>query len=59
MQSLLNRDPSAVLTQLACPILVINGSQNVQVDSSSHLPAIQKALEFGKTRIIRFVKFQK
>ncbi|MBN1271060.1 MAG: alpha/beta hydrolase [Candidatus Aminicenantes bacterium] len=40
-------DPGDVLKKVACPVMAVNGSKDVQVVSSENLPAIIKALEAG------------
>jgi fermentation-respiration switch protein FrsA (DUF1100 family) len=43
----LTYDPAATLRKVACPVLAINGSLDLQVPPAQNLPAIRKALEEG------------
>jgi len=43
----LTYDPATALRQVACPVLAINGSLDLQVPPALNLPAIRKALEAG------------
>ena len=40
-------DPATALRKVACPVLAINGSLDLQVPPAQNLPAIRKALEDG------------
>lgn len=40
----LTHDPTHNLQQLSCPVLVLNGSQDLQVDPDLNIPAIKNAL---------------
>jgi hypothetical protein len=40
-------DPATALRKVACPVLAINGSLDLQVSPAQNLPAIRKALEDG------------
>lgn len=42
MQYFLFYDPAPTLAQVACPVLALNGSKDVQVDSNQNLTAIKK-----------------
>ena len=45
-------DPATALRKLTCPILVLNGSLDLQVPPAQNLPAIRKALEeAGNTHV--------
>ena len=46
-RSFLAYDPATALRQVACPVLAINGSLDLQVPPALNLPAIRKALEAG------------
>jgi uncharacterized protein len=46
-RSLLDYDPTSSLAKLTCPVLVLNGSKDLQVPPEQNLPAIRKALEAG------------
>jgi fermentation-respiration switch protein FrsA (DUF1100 family) len=41
----LNYDPATALRKLTCPVLVLNGSLDLQVPPAQNLPPIRKALE--------------
>jgi fermentation-respiration switch protein FrsA (DUF1100 family) len=43
----LTYDPATALRKVACPVLAINGSLDLQVPPAQNLPAIRKALEEG------------
>ena len=47
MRYFLTYDPATALGKLACPVLAINGSLDLQVPPALNLPAIRKALEAG------------
>jgi fermentation-respiration switch protein FrsA (DUF1100 family) len=47
MRYFLTYDPATALRQVACPVLAINGSLDLQVPPALNLPAIRKALEAG------------
>jgi pimeloyl-ACP methyl ester carboxylesterase len=40
----LTHDPTRDLRQLGCPVLVLNGSKDIQVDPNLNVPAIREAL---------------
>ena len=46
-RGLLQYDPAPTLSQLTCPVLVLNGEKDVQVPPEQNLPPIRKALETG------------
>jgi uncharacterized protein len=46
-RGLLQYDPIPTLSQLTCPVLVLNGEKDVQVPPEQNLPPIRKALEAG------------
>ena len=50
-------EPSAVLQQVKCPVLALNGEKDVQVDPGLNLPAIMSALEKGGNTRFRTVEF--
>jgi fermentation-respiration switch protein FrsA (DUF1100 family) len=41
----LTYDPATALRKLTCPVLVLDGSKDLQVSPAQNLPAIRKALE--------------
>jgi hypothetical protein len=43
----LTYDPATALRKVACPVLAINGSLDLQVTPAQNLPAIREALENG------------
>jgi fermentation-respiration switch protein FrsA (DUF1100 family) len=43
----LTYDPAVTLRKVTCPVLVINGSLDLQVPPAQNLPAIRKALQDG------------
>jgi pimeloyl-ACP methyl ester carboxylesterase len=43
-------DPKPALTKLKCPVLALNGSNDLQVPPSANLPGIIQALEAGENR---------
>jgi hypothetical protein len=49
-RGLLQYDPAPTLSQLTCPVLVLNGEKDVQVPPEQNLPPIRKALETGGTK---------
>jgi len=44
-RGLLDYDPAPTLAKLTCPVLVLNGSKDLQVPPEQNLPPIRKALE--------------
>jgi len=46
-RNFLSYDPATALRQVACPVLAINGSLDLQVPPALNLPAIREALEAG------------
>ena len=46
-RNFLTYDPATALRKIACPVLAINGSLDLQVPPAQNLPAIRKALEIG------------
>lgn len=49
-RDLLDYDPVPTLSKLTCPVLVLNGSKDLQVPPEQNLPPIRKALEAGGNR---------
>jgi fermentation-respiration switch protein FrsA (DUF1100 family) len=43
----LTYDPAVALRQVHCPVLVLNGSKDLQVSATQNLPAIRQALHDG------------
>ncbi|MER3558211.1 MAG: alpha/beta hydrolase, partial [Armatimonadota bacterium] len=43
-------DPAPYLRQVRCPVLVLNGERDLQVDPEQNLPAIERALKEGGNR---------
>lgn len=52
-------DPVPVLKKVKCPVLAINGENDLQVPPSQNLAAIQKALESGGNSDFQIVKLPK
>lgn len=46
-QYFVNYDPAPILEQVACPVLALNGSKDLQVPARENLEAIAAALEAG------------
>lgn len=44
-RDLMDYDPKPVLQTLTCPVLALNGAQDMQVSSQENLPAIREALK--------------
>jgi hypothetical protein len=44
MQFFLFHDPAPVLARVMCPVLAMNGTKDVQVDSKQNLPVIESAI---------------
>lgn len=47
MRYFLTHDPAPVLKHVDCPVLALNGTNDLQVNADQNLPAIKKALEKG------------
>ena len=52
----LTYDPRPTLSQVRCPVLVLNGEKDLQVPPSQNLPEIVKALEAGGNREYAAIK---
>jgi pimeloyl-ACP methyl ester carboxylesterase len=52
----LTYDPRPTLSQVRCPVLVLNGEKDLQVPPSQNLPEIVKALEAGGNREYAVIK---
>jgi uncharacterized protein len=55
-RGLLTYDPTVTLRKLTCPVLVLNGSKDLQVPPSQNLPPIRKALEAGGNKHFEIVE---
>lgn len=53
----LKHDPSAVLAQVKCSVLAVNGEKDLQVPPSENLTAIKSALEKGKNTKVTTIEF--
>jgi uncharacterized protein len=58
IQFLLNYDPVQTISEITCPVLVIQGMKDVQVNPTDHLPAVRQALENGKNLNNKIVEIQ-
>ncbi len=47
IKSFLSHDPGAILRQVSCPVLALNGDRDVQISSKENLDAIESALAAG------------
>lgn len=56
MKYFLDHDPAGPLRQTRCPILVLNGAKDTQVDPKLNLPAIEAALKSGGNSHYRIVE---
>ncbi len=56
MRYFISYDPATALAKVACPVLALNGSKDVQVSPSQNLPAIRKALEAGGNKHFEIVE---
>jgi fermentation-respiration switch protein FrsA (DUF1100 family) len=52
----LTYDPAPTLTKVACPVLALNGSKDVQVPADENLEAIEKALSEGGNKHFKILK---
>lgn len=58
MKFFLTYDPAKDWQQVKCPVLLLNGEKDIQVDATINLEAISKALESGGNVDYRTVVFQ-
>lgn len=56
MQYFLKYDPAPALSKVKCPVLVLNGSHDLQVPPSANLPAIEKALKKGGNKNVTIME---
>lgn len=54
----LTYDPSTTLQKVKCPVLVLNGDKDLQVDSKQNMPPIEKALIAGKNKNYKAVELK-
>ncbi|MDT3696430.1 MAG: alpha/beta hydrolase [Ignavibacterium sp.] len=54
----LNHDPASVLEKVNCPVLAINGENDLQVPPKENLSAIKKALEKGGNRNFEVIELK-
>jgi fermentation-respiration switch protein FrsA (DUF1100 family) len=57
MRYFVNLDPASILSQMKTPVLVLNGSLDLQVLPSQNLPAIVAALEKAHNPDYEVIKF--
>ncbi len=58
MQFFLKYDPAPALSKVKCPVLVLNGSNDLQVLPDQNLPAIEAALKKGGNTSYKIVKLK-
>lgn len=56
-QFFVSYDPSLILKDVKCPVLVLNGEKDVQVPSKTNTQAIKNALEKGGNKKVTVVEF--
>ncbi len=56
MRYFVSYDPALALAKVACPVLALNGSKDLQVSPTQNLPAIRKALEAGGNKHFEIVE---
>lgn len=56
-QFFISYDPSLILKDVKCPVLVLNGEKDVQVPSKVNTQAIKNALEKGGNKKVTVVEF--
>lgn len=56
-QYFISYDPSLILKDVKCPVLVLNGEKDVQVPSKVNTQAIKSALEKGGNKKVTVVEF--
>lgn len=56
-QYFISYDPSLILKDVKCPVLVLNGEKDVQVPSKVNTQAIKNALEKGGNKKVTVVEF--
>ena len=47
MRAFLRTDPAAYLVKVTCPVLALNGANDLQVAASENLPAIARSLQMA------------
>ena len=58
MKFFLTYEPAPTLTKVKCPVLVLNGSKDTQVDPNLNLPAIRKAFESAGKKNFQIVRLE-
>lgn len=58
MTTFITHDPAPVLQKVKCPVLAINGSNDLQVPSGINLNAIEAALKAGKNKNFKTIELQ-
>lgn len=46
-QFLYRTDPTTYFGKVICPVIALNGSEDLQVDTRQNIPAISKAVKVG------------
>lgn len=59
MQYFIKYDPSIVLRKVKCPVLALNGENDLQVAAQANLQAIKKALEAGGNKNVTIKELPK
>jgi len=57
MRFFIKHDPAAVLRQVRCPVLAVNGEKDLQVASDINLKAIEQALAEGGNQQLKLVSY--
>lgn len=57
MQYFIRFDPTPVLEEVSCPVLVVNGEKDLQVPAVENVPAIKKALYNGGNTAVTTIVF--
>lgn len=52
----MKHDPADDWKKIKCPVLILNGTKDTQVDVDLHLPAIENALEMAKNKHYKIVR---
>lgn len=52
LREFMHHDPARVLRSVACPVLVLNGTRDTQVNWKRNVPAVEAALKEGECRSV-------
>ncbi len=52
----MKHDPAQDWEKIKCPILVLNGTKDTQVDANLHIPAIENALKKAKNKHFKIIR---